>query len=198
MKKLVLLLALSLSFISAYACQCAPLQKLSKAQADSYDMIFLGTVDSVGACEGDKSSAYFMIEQLFKGEAAARTYVNFDCVTDCRMQFRQGERWLIYAEYAKYGDLRVDFCGRSRKHATDPGEDYAIATHGLAFSEELDYIRQNFGVQQVNASEREVVQSEGIPPRELIQPDGTQTIILLAISFAGMVLIWLVVKRFWK
>lgn len=199
MKKLLLSFITSLSFISAYACKCAPLQPLTKEQAGSYDVIFWGTVDSVGACEGDKSAAYFAIEELYKGEASHhRIYVNFDCVTDCRMQFRQGEQWLIYAEYAKYGDLRVNFCGRSRKSATDVNEDYAIATHGLTFKEEMDFIRKNFGVHELNGPERELVQNEGIPSRELIHPDGKQTILLLALSFAGMVLVWLIVKKFWK
>lgn len=198
MKKLLLLLTFAASFIDADACNCPPFQKLSKAVAESYDIIFIGTVDSVGACEGEKNAAYFVIGQLFKGEATGRIYVNFDCVTECRMQFKQGERWLMYAEYRKYGDLRADFCGRSRKQPVDVNEDFSIATHGITYEEELDYIRTNFGVQQVKEKDREVINEGNIPQRELIHPDGKQTILLLVISLVGMLVLWFVLKKFWK
>jgi hypothetical protein len=197
MKKITVLLILLVSYAAARACTCPPLQKLSKEIADSYDVIFLGTVDSVGSCEGNRGSAYFVISQLFKGETTSRIFVNFDCVTDCRMQFKAGETWLIYAEYARYGDLRVNYCGRSRKHASDVNEDFSIATHGITFGEELDYIKLNFGVRQVNEKDRDVIK-EDIPSRELIHPGGKQTLLLLAISLIGMLVIWYVVKKLWK
>ena len=197
MKRIILLVAFVLSFAAADACECPPLQKFNKEIAASYDLIFLGTVDSVGECVGDKSSAYFVIEKLFKGEASKRFYVNFDCVTDCRMYFREGEKWLIYAEYAKFGDPRVDFCGRSRKYADDANEDFAIATHGMTFKEELDFIKTNFQEQKLSEKPRALIQND-IPERELIHPDGKQTIILLAISLVGMLLLWFVIKKFWK
>lgn len=195
MKKALFFLSFLLSSFTVLACDCAPLQKLSKEQSDKYNLIFTGRVDSVSACIGDKSTVYFTIHQLFKGESTRNITVNIDCVSSCRVRMQAGENWLIYAAYEKYGDLRVGFCGRSRKYAANINEDESLARTGMSYDEELKFIVNNYGVQQLESKEKEVIQPL---ERELVKPQGMQIVWLLAGSLAGMLIIWFLLKKFTK
>jgi hypothetical protein len=181
---------------NVYACTCPPLEKISKAQTDAYNSIFTGKVDSVTLCAGQMSKAWFTVYELYNGDVPQRISVNFDCVSDCRMQLKPGEEWLVYARYAKFGDLRIEFCSRSRKHTADVNEDYSIAANGMTWDEEIQFLMKTYGVKPTGV-EREVVDSEMFN-RELLKPKGMQIIWLLVVSLAVMGGIWLVFKKLWK
>lgn len=195
MRIILLFLVFVISHSKISACVCEPLGKISKVQVDEYNVIFTGKIDSVSACEGTKSTAYFTVHQLFKGETTKNIKVNFDCVSDCRMRMLAGETWMIYATYVKYGDLRATYCGRSRKHAADVNEDDGLARSGITYEEELRFLKDTYGLQPFLEKEREVIEPL---KRELIRPKGMQTVWLLLASMVGMIVIWLIVKKFFK
>jgi hypothetical protein len=175
---------------------CPPLEKFSRKQADEYNVIFQGKVDSVEECSGQMSAAWFSVSRLFKGETVQRIRVSFDCVSDCRMQFKTGEEWIVYARYVKYGDLRVSVCGRSRKYAATIDEDYSIATNGIPYAQELGLLKDAYGKQEVKEKEKETI-DPALLDRNLVRPSGTQTIWMLVISLVTMGILWYLFKKFW-
>lgn len=178
------------------ACTCPPPELVSKKQTDAYSAIFRGKVDSVSTCKDELSKAWITVHQLFKGDVTQHITVTFDCATDCRVQMKAGEDWLIYARSIKYGDLRVEFCSRSRKYVSDMNEDYSIATNAMTWQDEIAFLKSTYG-EQATGEDKEVIDPR-LTNHELIKPQGMQIIWLLLGSLGVMGVIWLLIKKFWK
>ena len=106
MKKLLLSYFLLTACLS-FACECPPLAPVSLTNAQGYDVLFYGSVDSVSACDPKgKAIAYFTITELYKGNVVKYVPLNFDCASECLMSFAKGEQWLVYAKYEKFDFLK--------------------------------------------------------------------------------------------
>src|SRR5438105_5526375 len=115
MKKNIIFIFLFLSKISL-SCQCPPLQPISKEVCANYNVIFFGKVDSVKKCGTDGiSTAYFTINELYKGEVEQHVKIDFDCASDCMMNFSKDDEWIIYASYQRFDLMTVNMCEHSRK-----------------------------------------------------------------------------------
>src|SRR5687767_5666975 len=86
------------SFLIAFSCECPPVGKLTKEQAETYHLIFRGEVVSVTG-----NTALFSAAAVYKGPAEKSFQVLFDDSTDCRMAFAKGEEWIIYSNYESFG-----------------------------------------------------------------------------------------------
>lgn len=175
-----------------YSCDCPPLQTLNKEYCESSDLIFIGIIDSVSVCN-EKAVAYFNVEELYKGKSFARCEINFDCSTSCQMSMSKGDRWIIYAYYAKYAVPEISFCGRSRKQFENSKDDYYETTHQLSFIKEKETLTALLGVQPLLQCE----ETSGVQ-RELIKPKGFTVLWLLLFSVAGLTIMLYLGKAFKK
>ncbi|HEV7230698.1 MAG TPA: hypothetical protein VGO45_05180 [Bacteroidia bacterium] len=162
---------------------------MNKQQCDVYDLIFEGSVDSVSACQDGYSEAYFTLTGLYKGHSEEHLALRFDCSSDCQMSFSPGERWIIYAQYYKYGKAQANFCSRSRKK-TDAGEDYFEALNHMTYAAEITFLKDTFGVQKVSVRE-----NTAAAERKLIQPTAYWKLWLLLISMIVLYIIFYLVKK---
>jgi len=177
MKVVSLLIAIQLfCLIPSFACECPPLKPFDKEYTSQFDLIFLGTVDSVSPCD-KQAKAIFRVEKLFKGKSFEIAEVYFDCSTSCQMNFAKGEQWIMYTNYAKYGIPEVDFCSRSRRKFTSDSLDYFIATHMLNFEQEEAQLKDMLGIKTT------LQENDAYLQHELIKPKGYTLLWLLGISF---------------
>ena len=190
-----LTLLLSSLLTPLFPCECPPLPDLDKNERKKYDLVFTGTVDSIAACDG-QSAVYFSIEELYVGRATTTKQIKiyFDCSTSCEMMFAKAEKWLIYAKYSKYAHPEVEFCSRSRKYFTDATKDYYIVSSKLTFEDEIEFLRKNVGVIDLQNENNSTVQLQ----RELIKPKGTAPLFLLIFSLVSIGVIYFLLKKFLK
>ncbi len=173
------------NFLTLSACECPPLKPLDKSYTDEFDLIFIGTVDSVSPCD-KQAKAIFKVEKLFQGKSFEITEVYFDCSSSCQMSFTKGEQWIIYTNYAKYGIAEVDFCSRSRKKFINDSLDYFVATHILTFADEEEQLKSTLGIKTLKTESNTQLQ------HELIKPKGYTLLWLVGISFLLLfVALWL-------
>ena len=139
-----LFLFFSLFTLQVFACDCDPLDALTKEHCGVYDVIFEGKVDSVTKCVDGEMSISFFIEELYKGNYLSQVNVKNYCADGCEMHFAKGDVWLIYAEKNNAQDVIVHFCSRSRKlNAANENDDYEIAS-GMKYQEEKDMLSSFF------------------------------------------------------
>ena len=91
--------------VPAVACKCGEHPVLDKQQCDLYNVIFKGKVDSISGCRDGYATAYFRIQELYKGKSLEQVSVRFDCESDCQLSVGNGEEWLVYARYFQYNKL---------------------------------------------------------------------------------------------
>jgi len=197
MKKLTLLFFL-LSSIHLFACDCPPLETLSKELCKKYDMIADVHADSVSACSADGSATvYFTILNLYKGSTEQHIAVRYDCRSSCMMSFAAGEEWIVYATYKSFNKLDVNMCSPSRKKITDGSADYYEVASQRSFEQEIDWLKTNLGIQafaqhnELNDQEKEMA-----PHND--QPSGTGKLVLLLVSLVAMLLVYFVSKKFFR
>lgn len=176
-----------------FACECPSLEKINKTDCERYDVIFMGTVDSVSACNG-KAQAWFSVASIFKGEIFQQTSVQFDCSSDCMMSFESNERWIIYAKYYSYGKIETDLCSHSRKFAKDKKQDFYSEHSGLSFEDELKFLTDNFGW----GGKLHKKTDNNKLHRENIQPSATGKMILVIVSMFALILFYFLANKFWK
>ncbi len=127
-----------------FACDCDPLDALTKENCGVYDVIFEGKVDSVTNCVDGEINISFFIEELYKGNYLSQINVKNYCADGCEMHFAKGDVWLIYAEKNNAQDVIVHFCSRSRKlNAANENDDYEIAS-GMKYQQEKDALSSFF------------------------------------------------------
>lgn len=188
---LFLLLAVLLSLQHLSACDCKMIP-LSKGAIASCEFIFLGKVVAISGCDRT-SKASFSIQELFRGKSFANTEIEFDCSSDCQMSFAPGQTWLIYATYKSYGAAEVNFCSYSRQQFANEKDDYNTAVHGMDFSTEEIWLKENLGLLALNSKDPLAEQHH-----ENIHPNGFQTLYYLGSGFLFLALAYFVGRKYLK
>lgn len=173
------------------ACQC-PLTSLSLAECDKYEIIFKGRVLSVVPCNQKFGEAVFEIQELYKGNAASRFKVLFECGGDCAIGFRSGEEWIIYSRYKQIDNALMDWCSRSRKQFSNEKEDFYTVIYGNDYYDETKFLRENLGLHRLLKDK--VTSGEN---RNLI-PKQWETALLFICSLLFIVLFYWLFNRFFK
>lgn len=177
------------------ACKCASMQPLTSGLTEKYEIIFKGKIDSVSVC-GDKgmATAYFTIQELYKGIAAQQTAIHFDCVSSCMMNFSANEEWLVYANYQHFDHVTVTFCSPSRKFFQKAEEDFNLAETHRTYEEEKKFLKNTLGLQPFFQKEKwNEEQAELKPHNE--QPSDQSKVYLLLVSFGIMILIYILTRK---
>jgi len=126
------------------ACICEELSFLTLQECGKYDWIAYGVVGEVETCpEGIVS---FDPLKIYKGKYSKRVEVELNCDIDCVPDVNTGETWLFYAEKDNAQNLRVGFCGHSRKQLPDSIQDFQSEFNGRTFKGELQFLEENFEV----------------------------------------------------
>ncbi|HQQ93765.1 MAG TPA: hypothetical protein PLQ93_04360 [Bacteroidia bacterium] len=173
------------------ACEC-PLSNLSLKTCEAYEIIFKGLVLEVKACGHKPGEALFEVQELYKGNARKQFKVLFDCESDCAYLFKPGEEWIIYSRYRQVNIAQMDWCSRSRRFFRNDREDYYAATYGNSYEEEYAFLRKELGLHRLLANDQGASQG-----RNLV-PDTNQSVIILLVSIAGLLLFYYLFKRFLK
>ncbi len=194
MKKNLLLFLLLFSKLS-FSCQCPPLQPISKKICTDYNVIFFGKVDSVSVCGKDGiSTAYFTINELYKGAVEQHVKIDFDCASDCMMNFSKGDEWLIYSTYQRFDLMAVNICEYSRKLFSDATQDiYQIASH-RTFEQEKQFLKYTFGVQSFTKNNDRNKKQNNLRPHN-DQPSAMNKLWLLFVSFTVMGIVYYIAKK---
>ncbi len=194
MKKTILFLFFVLSK-TVFACECPPIKPISKEACQNYDVIFAGRLDSVSACTDDgKSTAYFFINELFKGNVQDRVKLEFDCSSACMMSFLKNEEWLIYATYQRFDLMLVNLCGHSRKFFDEASQDYYQLTAQRTFQEEQQFLKITLGIHSFVKNDELSQQQNDLKSRNE-QPSGINKLWLLLISCTTMAIIYFVTRN---
>lgn len=194
MKKLLLSYFLLTACLS-FACECPPLAPVSLTNAQGYDVLFYGSVDSVSACDPKgKAIAYFTITELYKGNVVKHVPLNFDCASECLMSFAKGEQWLVYAKYEKFDFLKVTLCDHSRKKFMDATQDIYQFAAGRTFEDEKLFLNKSFGLQQFIQENSLNKQQNELGPKNQ-QPTAWGKVILLFVSLTAMGLVYFFTRK---
>lgn len=160
---------------------------------DGFDLIFRGSVKSIGTCN-ELNKAKFLVQDLYKGSSPREIEVLFDCSSDCAMNFAVGETWIIYSNYAQVGKPDVNMCSRSRKMIDNEIKIFTdYIPSDLSFNDEAEWLLKNLGRHDF-LKENE---NEGLSHKNEL-PSPQRAIVLVAVSLAGMLLLYFILKRFLK
>lgn len=194
MKKNIFFFLLLFSKLS-FSCQCPSLVPISKDLCKNYDVIFYGTVDSVSPCPGDGiSSAWFKINELYKGAIEQRVKVDFDCASSCLMNFSKGDEWIMYVIYQRFDLMTVNICEHSRKRFNDGTQDVYQLAAGRTFEQEKQLLQNSLGIQPfVKSNELNKKQTELHPHNE--QPSAINKLWLLLASLFTMGIVYYVTRN---
>lgn len=189
MKRIVPLILLFASFYVSWACQC-PITELTLEETRKYDIIFRGTVKKVKPCGSTPGEAHFIVEELFRGRIPKELPVIFDCSDECSVGFHEGEEWIIYTHFRQISSARMDWCSRSRKYYRREQEDFYMENTGITYFDELAFLRKNLGHQRPIEIQRNDAGNRNQ------KPNVTQIVILLIFSALGIVVFYLLFRRF--
>lgn len=188
-----LLLLMVLSVNAIVACNCPPISKPDSAVYANYDVIFVGTVKSVGPCYKGMSEVTMVVRSLHKGKLFAETPLKADCETDCQMSFVEGEEWIIYGKYESYGVPMVELCSHSRRKATEGEVDHMNEVIGMTYSDQLSNLQRdlpNLEVVPEQAKDRTTHYNE--------RPERKQILIYGLVGLAFVVLAYWGARRWLK
>lgn len=193
-KRLVFLLLVFLSGafgVGLHACQC-PVTTLNLNECEKYEVIFKGKVLSVKTCANKPGEALFEVEELFKGFAEKKFKVLFDCKAECFYEFKPGEEWIIYSRYKQVNTAQMDYCSRSRRYFNNSKEDYYLPTSGIDYEDELLFLRKELGLHRLveNKNTNDFTRNA--------LPDTRQTVLVLLVSIAAIVLFYFIFTRLVK
>lgn len=175
---------------SVFACDCDPLDALTKENCGVYDIIFEGKVDEVKVCKDGEQKIIFSIQDVYKGNLISFVEVQNECIDGCEMHFERGDVWLIYAEKNNAQDVIVHFCSRSRRlNKANENDDYAVAS-GLTYEQEKDKLLSFF---PPNDQKNSVLK-----PRTYEKVDPSLIPIFLIVSVAFFMLALWAFKKFVK
>lgn len=198
---LLIVLFLCMAVQSTYACDCGEqMPVFSKAETEKYGLIFIGKIDSI-THKKNNGSAWFKGLKLYKGIATPVVEIRFDNYSSCQMPFQSGDLWMIYAvkDSVTYKWI-TSYCSRSRKYpAQDELDEYTVYSN-ITFEKEeqllaeiyplKDFVESDI-ISEIDEKNKTVIDAN----RNLMHADNMQKIILLAISLAGVILIYIVVKK---
>lgn len=191
-------------YILAYPCNCeVKLDGISKSETDQYTVIFTGYVKRIHQVDGD-DIAEFVVDQPYKGLVPRDIKISYDARTSCQMHFLPGDQWLIYAKKDTINKKwLVHYCERSRRFP-EPGETDEYTTYtGITLEEELSFLGKNYSSGQIVGTDTlTMIEEQDLQvvemDRRLKHANPIQMIILLACSFAGMIVIYYIIRRFLK
>lgn len=178
-------------FFAGSACQCPP-TSLSLAECNKYEVIFRGRVDSVRMCDNNFGEAFFVLLDLYKGNATKRFKVLFECGTPCALNFNPGEEWIIYSSYKQINNAKMDWCSRSRKFFKVAKEDFYFMNYGTTYDEEVAFLKQNLGLHRFLADNKNASENRNE------RPNSTQTIIILICSLGTIILFYWLFNKYFK
>jgi hypothetical protein len=190
-KFFVALIALLFSCQRMISCDCQTAQVDMKTIASS-ELIFLGKVVAISGCNGT-AKANFLVQELYRGKCFAETSIEFDCSSDCQMDFAPGQTWLIYADYIKYGEPQVKFCSFSRQQFDNEKDDFNSLSHGMTFEAEKNWLKKNLGLQQLNVKDEATEQHH-----ENIRPQGSDILLYLGLGLVGVIGFYFLGRKFLK
>ncbi len=195
MKKQILSFFLLFTSSYLFPCDCPPLQPVSKDLCKTYNVIFYGKVDSVSSCGKDGiSTAYFTINELYKGAVSKEVKVDFDCASACLMSFEKGEEWLMYATYQKFDLLTVTICDHSRKHFDDESKDFYSIAAQRTFDQEKLFLKTELGIQPF-VIKNDLNEQQKIFKPHNDQPSDINKLWLLLISLGTMGIVFLLARK---
>jgi hypothetical protein len=174
----------------SFACQCPVLAPLNKATAESYDVVFYGHVDSVSPCNTQGlSTAWFTIDELYRGSATKKVGVDFECNSSCMMSFAKGDVWLMYTSYIRFDLLKAEMCGHSRQFFKDRSQDIYFINSQRSFEDERSVLTKMLGLQKFAVVNELNEQPEEMKPTN-IQPSAMGKLWLLLVSLAAMIVVY--------
>ncbi|PVY36085.1 hypothetical protein [Pontibacter virosus] len=126
MRKLVLLVCLSLFCHSTYSCECIPKRWEAGVVSDrieNTDLIFIGEVFSL-----DSGTYKIRVVDLFKGQVASDTLIGYNSYNDCYTMTVTKGLWIIYTGLDKHGRIpEVPACGVVLSRSlTEPENQFVI------------------------------------------------------------------------
>jgi hypothetical protein len=162
-------------------------------EADKYDIIFRGKIDSVSACADKKGHAFFKILELYKGVITERFEMLLDCGVECAQVMNVGEEWIIYANYKQATNAKLDWCSRSRRFIKNEKEDFYAVNNGVDYDDELKFLREHLGLHKpLKPIENEKVGE----PNQL--PTQKEFIVYLLLSIVGMIVFYYLFNKLFK
>jgi hypothetical protein len=209
LKRLAILFVLFFPLIGfaqefSQACNCKQqLPKLSKEQTDAYSVAFAGYIKRL--IHQDKEDyAEFVVRTPYKGLVPRDIKIYYDSRTSCQMPFFPGDEWLIYAKKDSVNKRwTVNYCERSRKFPEGDEIDNYTVYSGNTLQEEIDFLEINYSNGQIVGEDTlTMIEEDHLKVIDAHRTDnyGTprQKIILLACSLLGMIIIYLVIRKFVK
>lgn len=190
-QKIIFSILFVFAFGSSKACQC-PLSNLSLNECEKYEVIFRGKVLDVKSCGDKPGEAQFEVLELYKGNASEKFKILFRCDEECAYLFKPGEEWIIYSRYKQVNTAMMDWCSRSRRYFSNLKEDYYTSTYGNDYEEELAFLRTHLGQHRLLKGDATLSQSRNQIPGK------AQTAVLLICSILGIVLFYLIFKKFFQ
>ncbi len=190
-RAIYLLLFFTFFYLDGRACQC-PMTSLGLAECNKYEVIFKGKVESVRSCDNNFGEAIFVIEELYKGNATKKFKVMFECGVECASQFNAGEEWIIYSNYMQIGNVKMDWCSRSRKYFKLEKQDIYTPTYGNDYDDEVKFLREKLGLHRLISETKNAAENRNI------KPSTNQTIIILLSSLAAIILFYWLFRKFFK
>ena len=188
----------------AQACNCKDqLKKISKEQTDQYNVVFHGYIKQLIHQDTD-DYAEFVVSTPYKGLVPRDIKIYYDSRTSCQMPFFPGDEWLIYAKKDSANKRwTVNYCERSRKYPEGDEMDNYTVYSGNTLQEELDFLEINYSNGQIVGEDTLTqIEEKDIKVIDARREDnyGTpkQKIILLICSLAGMIIVYLIIRKFLK
>ncbi len=175
-------------------CDCLIGGKPTVKNTSTYDIIFIGKVDSVAA-KDEKPRVWLSVTAVYKGVALKRMPLFFQSVGECSMKFEKGQEWIIYADYERYGEGAVDYCSRSRRRIANEHMDMYLETSGVTFDGEIEFLEKNY---KRTAPVEPNDDKQPIPDRHNEIPKGWTPVWLILASTAGAILIYWLFRKFSK
>lgn len=174
----------------SFGCKCESLSPITAELTKGYDVIFIGSVDSVGPCGKEGiSTAYFTILELYKGSVSQHVRVDFDCASSCLMSFEKGEQWLMYTTFQKFDMLTVTLCTHSRKFFADAMQDYYAAVAARTFEQEKQFLKTTLGIKTFAVNNQLNDQQKELKPHN-DQPSNINKLVLVLISILTMTVVY--------
>lgn len=155
-------------------------KKLTKEQCAYYSVIALGTVQSVGLCEGETQKAVIEIDELYKGRTNRTSEIIMDCSETCPIQLASGERWLFFLEKNNAQELVLHTCTYSRKKMPEEIQQFDDEVFGMTFSETKNFLRNTFDVNAYYQND--------LKPRSYEKVSGKQAVVFIAIGLVAMLI----------
>ena len=152
---------LFLSPFLSFASSCAELERLDLQQCGHYDFIAYGRVD--GDLDCAEQSFLFTPIEVFKGT----TDEEAELFTSCNNQglaVTKGEYWILYGEMNNSLEVKLSFCGHSRKQLPKEQRDYETEIRGTSFEEDLAFLKANFDTKQKDKNELKARKYEKVDP----------------------------------